>query len=130
MPSVEIGIEYPDGMQVCTDPALLTAILENLLLNAFEAGGEGTMVQIRADRDEADRQVVVEIVDNGPGIKQELLPAGLFERFKTTKDGGSGIGLWQVRRVAVSLGGSITAENRPEGGARFVIKLPLTAEVE
>jgi len=129
LPSMQITIENVDGMQVSSDPELLAAILENLLLNAFEAGGAGTVVLIRIGRDDAGRRAVVEIIDNGPGIAQELLPGGLFEPFKTTKDGGSGIGLWQVKRAAVGLGGSITAENRPEGGARFVIKLPLTSGV-
>jgi len=116
-------------MQVSTDPELLFSILENLLLNAFEAGAEGTIVQIRTDRDDNGRQAIVEIIDNGPGIAEELLPDVLFEPFKTSKDGGSGIGLWQVKRVAASLGGSVSAENRLEGGARFVIRLPLAAGV-
>ena len=105
---------------------LLTTILENLLLNAFEAGGEGTAVRIRTARDDIGRKAVVEIIDNGPGIAQELLPDALFEPFKTSKDGGSGIGLWQVKRVIDCLGGSVSAENSPEGGARFVVKLPLS----
>jgi len=127
LPSIEITIEHRDRMQVSTDPALLVAILENLLLNAFESGGEGTVVLIRTSRDDAAGQAIVEIVDNGPGIAQELLPDALFEPFKTTKNGGSGIGLWQVKRLTAGLGGSVVAENRLEGGARFVIKLPLTA---
>jgi signal transduction histidine kinase len=108
---------------------LLFSILENLLLNAFEARGDGTVVQIRTGRDDDGRQAVVEIIDNGPGIAEELLPDVLFKPFKTTKDGGSGIGLWQVKRVAAALGGSISAGNRLEGGARFVIRLPLAAGV-
>jgi len=125
LPSMQITIENADGLQVSSDPELLGAILENLLLNAFEAGGAGTVVLIRIGRDDAGRQAVVEINDNGPGIAQELLPVGLFEPFKSTKDGGSGIGLWQVERVAACLGGSVSAENRLEGGARFTVKLPL-----
>jgi signal transduction histidine kinase len=129
LPSMEIAIENADGMRVSSDPELLAAILENLLLNAFEAGGAGTVVRIRTGRDDGGRQAVVEIIDNGPGIAQELLPDALFEPFQTTKEEGSGIGLWQVKKVADCLGGSVSAENRLEGGARFVIKLPLTAGV-
>jgi len=123
--SMEINIDCKSEMQVSTDPELFFSILENLLINAFEARGEGTIVQIRTGRDDDTSQAVVEIIDNGPGIAEDLLPDVLFEPFKTTKDGGSGIGLWQVKRVAASLGGSVSAENRLEGGARFIVKLPL-----
>ena len=126
--SMEINIECKSEIQVNTDPELLFSILENLLLNAFEAQGEGTIVQIRG-RDDDGRQAVVEIIDNGPGIAEELLPDVLFEPFKTSKAGGSGIGLLQVKRMAASLGSSVSAENSPQGGARFVIRLPLAAGV-
>jgi len=125
LPLTEISIEYRDEIRVSTDPELLLSILENLLLNAFEAQGEGTLVEISIERDDDSRQAVIEIVDNGPGIAEELLPDLLFEPFKTTKNAGSGIGLWHVKRLVTALGGSVSAENRTEGGARFVIRLPL-----
>ena len=126
--SMEINIKCKSEMQVSTDPELFFSILENLLLNAFEAQGEGTVVQIRISTDDI-RQAVVEIMDNGPGIAEELLPDVLFEPFKTSKDGGSGIGLWQVKRVVAGLGGNISAKNRLEGGAIFMIRLPLAEGV-
>ena len=129
LPLMEITIECKDEMRVNTDPELLFSILENLLLNAFEAREKGTVVQIRTVSNDDTGQAVVEIIDNGPGIAEELLPDVLFEPFKTSKDGGSGIGLWQVKRVAASLGGSVSADNVPEGGARFVIGLPLAGGV-
>ena len=101
------------------------SILENLLLNGFEAQGEGALVQIRAGRDDDTGQALIEVMDNGPGIAEDLLPDLLFEPFKTTKDGGSGIGLWQVKRLVTALGGTISASNRAKGGARFVVQLPL-----
>ena len=127
--SMEINVECKSEMQVNSDPELFFSILENLLLNAFEARGEGTVVQISTDKDDDTGQAVVEIIDNGPGIPEKLLPDVLFEPFKTSKDGGSGIGLWQVKKMAISLGGSVLAENRLEGGARFVIRLPLSTGV-
>ncbi len=126
---MEIRLECSGPLQVRTDPELLFSVLENLLLNAFQAGDEGTVVQVGARREEKNKEVLVEILDNGPGIAQELLPDALFEPFTTSRDGGSGIGLWQVKRVVVNLGGSICAENRVEGGARFTTRLPLVPGV-
>ena len=70
------------------------------------------------------RYVELAVVDDGPGIPAELLPDRLFGPFKTTKTNGSGIGLWQVKKLVESLGGTIQAENVEGGGARFVIRLP------
>ncbi len=86
-------------------------------------------MKIRTAREDDAGQAIVTIIDNGPGIAEELLPDVLFEPFKTSKNGGSGIGLWQVKRVAESLGGSVSAENVAEGGARFVVRLPLAKGV-
>jgi putative PEP-CTERM system histidine kinase len=125
LPSMEIVINKSGPIHVLTDPHLLFSILENLMLNAVEARGEGTIVEISINRDDQNKQAVIEIADNGPGIRPELLPDHLFEPFKTTRDGGSGIGLWQVKRVITSLGGRIAASNHPDGGgARFTMRLP------
>ncbi len=125
LPVMEIAVEAANGLQLESDPELLASILENLLLNAYEAGGEGTAVRIRAREDEKADQVVVAVVDNGPGIPTEMLPDSLFEPFRTGKAGGSGIGLWQVKKMVESLGGSIAAANASDGGARFEIRLPM-----
>jgi len=127
---IKINIEHKSKIQVSTDPELLFTIFENLLLNTFEACEECPVVQIKTRRDNERRQAVVEIMDNGPGIAEELLPDILFEPFKTDKEGGSGIGLWQVKKMVATLDGSVSAENRLEGGARFVVRLPLFVGVE
>ncbi len=66
-----------------------------------------------------------EIVDNGPGIAKKFPSDLLFQPVKTTKQGGTGIGLWQVKKMVASLGGNIAAENREQRGARFLLRLPL-----
>ncbi|WP_207678946.1 XrtA/PEP-CTERM system histidine kinase PrsK [Desulfonema magnum] len=116
------------AIPVKTDTELLSRLMENLLLNALEAGGTGTVVEVKISYD-ANQQVNIELTDNGPGISAALLPDVLFEPFKTTKAGGSGIGLWQVKRLTAILGGDIIAENSDNGGARFVITLPVEKEL-
>ena len=67
--------------------------------------------------------------DNGPGIPDAELPF-VFERFyradksRNRGTGGAGIGLAIVKSVVAAHGGSVTAENRAEGGCSFVVSLP------
>ena len=125
--AMKIVVEKDDEIVVSTDPQLLFSVMENLLLNASQAQMQGgkSVVQLKISRDDNAGMAIVEVCDNGPGIAGELLPDGLFEPFKTSKEGGSGVGLWQVKRVVSSLGGSVSAANMPAGGAHFVVKLPL-----
>ena len=123
--AMDIALDCRTSIRVNSDPQLLLRILENLLLNALEAGGDERVLRITAARDDDQGQAVIEFMDNGPGIAADLLPDALFEPFKTTKPTGSGIGLWQVRRLVTSLKGTISAENVERGGARFVVRLPL-----
>jgi putative PEP-CTERM system histidine kinase len=122
--SLEIALHCEARITIETDPDLLRTILENLLLNAFEAGGNGTKVNIRCYQNSHEK-AMLEISDNGPGLPSELLPDAVFEPFKTTKTKGSGIGLWQVKRIVASLNGTITAANCKSGGARFCVGLPI-----
>ncbi len=110
------------------DLNLLHSIVENIILNAFEAGGKSTVIDLET-KTEGGRRVVIKIADNGPGIARELLPDALFQPFKTSKEGGTGIGLWQVKRLVATLEGSIEAGNNPEGGAYFLLKFPLAQKV-
>nr|HDM99962.1 PEP-CTERM system histidine kinase PrsK [Deltaproteobacteria bacterium] len=127
--NLKISLECEAEVHVNTDSGLLSSILENLLINVLEAGGDGTEVHITTSRDCDNKQAIIEITDNGPGIPQELLPNALFEPFKTSKPKGTGIGLWQARQLAAGLNGYISAENTAGGGARFKLSLPLSKGV-
>lgn len=116
---LHITVECPGSITVETDPEFIARILENLLINAKEAGA--AMASVVATANDTLR---IEIADNGPGIMPDLLPRSLFEPFKTGKPMGSGIGLWQVRQLVAALGGDIHALNAPNGGALFVFQLP------
>lgn len=76
----------------------------------------GARVVIRAYLDSKQENLYVEIEDNGPGLPEEDA-ARLFEPYYSRKQGGTGLGLSIVRALVQDHGGSIVAENAPEGGA-------------
>ena len=102
----------------------LKQIFLNLLANATHSvGGTGGEVDLVVKRD--GDWVVATVSDTGPGIPENVLPR-IFDPFFTTKrgTGGSGLGLSVSLGIAQVHGGTLLAENRPEGGARFVLRLP------
>lgn len=123
---LEVVLSPSPEMEVSSDPELLTRVVENLLLNAFEAGGKGTRVTVEWTPSN-NTAIHVAFSDNGPGLPEQLAPEAIFEPFRTTKPTGSGIGLWQAKRLMAVLGGNIHAERIPDGGARFVLTLPVAA---
>ncbi len=119
---LRVAVECSNSVTGSLDKGLLGAVLENLLINALQAGGSGTEVQIKASHG-VDGGLVLEVADNGPGIPVDLLPDKLFEPFQTSKQSGSGIGLWQAKAFVKAMGGTIRAENT-DPGARFILCLP------
>ena len=106
------------------DTAVVMATAYGSIENAVEAMPDGGEVRVGASV--RDERLVIEVADTGPGIPEENLPR-LFEPFFTRKQGGQGTGLGLVisKDLVEKQGGSLTAANRPEGGARFTISIPL-----
>jgi PAS domain S-box-containing protein len=100
-------------------------LLTNLVVNALKYGA-GAPVVVSVSRDGAD--AVLEVRDRGPGIAACDL-ARIFERFEraapSSHYGGFGVGLYAARQIAEAHGGTVTAANLPERGARFTARLPL-----
>ena len=125
----ELEVEASSGLVVCGVADDLHRIALNLIWNAIEHTPPGTSVRASARRDGAE--VVMEVADDGPGIRAELREH-VFERFVRGEGdgaaaGGSGLGLAIVRAVAEAHGGSARAGEAPEGGALLTVRLPALA---
>jgi two-component system phosphate regulon sensor histidine kinase PhoR len=122
-----ISISVAEGAgTIAADPAKLHDVVRNLVDNAVNYSGESADVSLEASRDNGRVQITVS--DTGPGIPPAHLTR-VFERFyrmdkARTRPGGTGLGLAIVRHLVELHGGSVAAENRPEGGARLTVVLP------
>ena len=102
-------------------------VIYNLTDNAVKYSGSHGSVRVELRRDGND--VVLTVADNGPGIPEEDLPR-VFERFyrvdkaRSRAAGGTGLGLSIVQDTVTKRGGTVSAANRPEGGAVFTVRWP------
>ncbi|MBI4249280.1 MAG: HAMP domain-containing histidine kinase [Elusimicrobia bacterium] len=108
----------------------LQRLLLNLISNARDSMKDGGVLTLRTESaparsSQSSEWIQVAVEDTGPGISKEAL-GSLFKPFYTTKapDKGMGIGLFLCREIAKKHGGKLSADNLPEGGARFVLQLP------
>jgi signal transduction histidine kinase len=133
-----LRLNLPAALLVRGSPVQLKQVLVNLLLNAVQATlpGHGIDLQARMHegkvqgleyREVEGRLVALTVEDEGPGIPEDVLPR-VFEPFFTTKSEGTGLGLAISLRIAEAHGGTLTAANRPTGGAAFTLTLPLLEE--
>jgi two-component system sensor histidine kinase HydH len=104
-----------DREKICT-------VIVNLLLNALDAMPRGGSLEVCLEPS-AQRGIVLSVSDTGKGIASEIA-AHLFQPFNSSKPTGSGLGLSISKRVIEEHGGSITGNNRLDGGAQFTITLP------
>ena len=125
--------EYGEVPPVLANESRLGQVFLNLLVNAAQAIPEGNaggnVIRIRVHRD--GDMVVVAISDSGTGMEPETLK-NLFTPFFTTKapGEGTGLGLTITARIVQELGGTVDADNREQGGARFTVRLPEAGEAE
>ena len=102
-------------------------VIYNLTDNAVKYSGSRGKVRAELRRDGND--VVLTVADNGPGIPEEDLPR-VFERFyrvdkaRSRAAGGTGLGLSIVQDTVTKRGGTVSAANRPGGGAVFTVRWP------
>jgi len=106
---------------VSADRHRLLQVLSNLLLNAIQAMPMGGDARIHVEANETTVRVIVE--DEGAGFSAEAL-AKLGEPFYSEKEGGMGLGLAVSEEICRAHGGTLTAMNRDQGGARVIVELP------
>lgn len=112
---------------VVCDPFYLERILLNLLSNALKHTPEGSEVRLVLEREDEGETLCVRVEDNGPGISKDAF-GFLFQKFwHGENEQGTGLGLYLSERFAKRMGGSVTAENRPRGGACFTLRIPARA---
>ena len=127
----EVKLELDEQLQQLeADRTRVRQILNNLVTNALEAldgvASPRLEVSTRLERgsDVDAEYAVVTVCDNGPGFQRELL-ARVFDPYVTSKPKGTGLGLAIVKKIVEEHGGRIDADNRPEGGARVRVVLPM-----
>jgi hypothetical protein len=126
-------VNAPDGVKLITeleavppvvgDPEALVRAIHNLLTNAVQAmDGEGTVaVTVKHE----DRHAVLSVSDTGCGMSEEFVRESLFVPFGTTKRGGWGLGLYQVKEIVERHKGKLLVTSKEGSGTTFHVTLPL-----
>ena len=117
---VAVKLSFEENLPaVDIDRSKIKQAILNLCKNATEAMAEGGWLTIKAYR--ADGMVVLEITDDGFGIPADV---DVFELFKTTKPGGTGLGLPVVQQIVAAHNGTVDFTSDPVRGTTFTIRLP------
>ncbi len=122
----------PDHLYTNFDADKIAKVLVNLLFNAQKFTPTSGHIELLMQAIPGEKKVQITVTDNGIGIPEEAIEK-IFERFYQVKqtdevnhqEGGSGIGLHLAKEFVSLHGGEMWAENRPEGGSRFTVILPI-----
>jgi two-component system, OmpR family, sensor kinase len=131
-PDREISLNAPGSLELVGDPDQVRRVVANLLSNATLHTPPGTPIEVTLESE--GLEAVLTVRDHGPGISDEAAEQ-VFERFWRASDsrgrdsGGAGLGLAIVAGVVDAHGGSVRAQNHPDGGAVFIVELPIEAQV-
>jgi two-component system sensor histidine kinase HupT/HoxJ len=122
----EIVLDLEAGVMIDAHEGQIHQVAVNMFDNALDAVRGVDHPKITVTLRKTDRDAIVVVSDNGPGISPEAFDK-IFEPFFTTKvvGEGTGLGLWISYTIIQEHSGSITATNNPDGGACFTVSLPL-----
>ena len=122
----QVRLRSAGPLRISADASLIHRMVSNLLDNELNHLPAGSTISVALGSDSGDAALVIE--DDGPGFSKDI-GERLFEQGIRGKDSrGHGLGLAFVRAVVRAHGGSVSAVNRSEGGARLSITLPLIVE--
>jgi putative PEP-CTERM system histidine kinase len=120
-----VQVEASEPVRVRADPLRLEQAIAHVVQNAIEASPADMPVTLCVGREGAFASV--EIIDRGNGMSAEFVRGDLFRPFASTKPNGFGIGAYEARALALSMGGRLDVESAPGRGSRFVFILPAAA---
>lgn len=120
--AVQLLTEGGAELFVAGDPIKLGRVIENLLRNAVEAMDDGGPITVSARR--GDGTVDLEVADRGPGLLPEVR-GRIFRPFFTTKETGTGLGLFLAQKIVETCGGKLDLLDREGGGTTARVTLPL-----
>ena len=128
-PAIRIELDLAENLSlILADDMRLRQLVHNLLKNSLEAiAGDGWIrLQTRCVHEQSRESIEFSVEDSGSGIVQEVAD-NLFDPYVTTKNSGSGLGLAIVQKIVDEHGGIVWVEQAVAGGARFIVRLPLSA---
>ena len=113
---------YPEDLKLTADPDLIDQVIINLILNAIDAvkSGQNPEVSLVAYNNQ-NNHTIIEVADNGTGIKPDIIDK-IFMPFFTSKKDGSGIGLSLSRQIMHLHKGSISVKSKTDEGTVFTLK--------
>lgn len=121
---IDLQVSAPEGVMIQGDMDWLSEAFQNVLKNCMESAGDKGKIEIVCK--DTVLFTEIRIHDSGAGFKENELSC-LFERFyrgKNSRAAGYGIGLALCKTIITRQGGTINAENHPQGGAVFIIRFP------
>lgn len=110
------------------DPILLEQAVIAIASNSFEALDSQGTISIKTCLKEDIKSIEISVADNGKGVSPDIQPK-LFRAFMTSKDGGTGLGLAQAKKIIDIHGGEINLESSPAKGTTVTVRIPLKIEL-
>ena len=111
------------ALRIATKRNVLVSALNHMVQNAIDASGPASLVQVLLVR--SDRSFSIDVVDTGPGMEPDFVENVFFKPFGTTREGGYGIGGFQIRSQIRDLGARLEVLSAPGQGTTIRVTFPL-----